>query len=148
MKKKIALQWAEALRSGKYKQGKKALKYKTSAGVVRHCCLGVLCDLYCADMKKTGKAEKKRLTTGLMLKPTATDRAVFSRDVKFAGYYDSKDKIVCRHTLPTDVMKWAGMTYDDGEIKDSENLCLAEMNDNGNSFNNIADTIEADWKYL
>jgi hypothetical protein len=37
----IKRRWVEALKSGKYQQGKKALQ--TDEGF---CCLGVLCDLY------------------------------------------------------------------------------------------------------
>lgn len=48
MKKKFALEWARALESGKYKQGKFALKKDN-----KFCCLGVLCNLH------EGKAEKK-----------------------------------------------------------------------------------------
>ena len=33
--------WVEALRSGKYEQGKRRLKQRDSG----HCCLGVLCDI-------------------------------------------------------------------------------------------------------
>jgi hypothetical protein len=40
----IKKQWLEALRSGKYQQGKGRLRMKHS-GVDRFCCLGVLCDL-------------------------------------------------------------------------------------------------------
>ena len=36
----IAKQWVEALRSGKYKQGKLSLKDGDG-----YCCLGVLCDI-------------------------------------------------------------------------------------------------------
>jgi hypothetical protein len=40
VKQEIAKQWCEALRSGKYKQGKGALRCGDS-----FCCLGVLCDI-------------------------------------------------------------------------------------------------------
>lgn len=40
MDKELAVKWIEALRSGKYKQGRSRLKH---AG--RHCCLGVLCEV-------------------------------------------------------------------------------------------------------
>lgn len=36
--------WVEALRSGKYKQCKNKLR-KTDLEVIRHCCLGVACDI-------------------------------------------------------------------------------------------------------
>lgn len=38
MKREIAMQWAEALESGKYEQGKSALQRGDA-----YCCLGVLC---------------------------------------------------------------------------------------------------------
>ena len=37
--------WLEALRSGRYPQGRGALKSRDLDGSVRYCCLGVLCDL-------------------------------------------------------------------------------------------------------
>lgn len=40
MDKELKAKWVEALRSGKYKQGRSRLKH---AG--RHCCLGVLCEV-------------------------------------------------------------------------------------------------------
>jgi len=41
MKKQVAQKWADALKSGKYKQGKNVLRSGDS-----FCCLGVLCDIY------------------------------------------------------------------------------------------------------
>lgn len=41
MNKDIAMKWVFALRSGKYTQGRGALKNKYGA----YCCLGVLCDI-------------------------------------------------------------------------------------------------------
>ncbi len=60
MNKELAMKWCAALRSGKYKQGKKKLKH---AG--RYCCLGVLSEIegtkilardetYNGDSLKTG----------------------------------------------------------------------------------------------
>jgi len=40
MKQEIAERWVQALRSGKYKQGRGVLKQDES-----FCCLGVLCDI-------------------------------------------------------------------------------------------------------
>lgn len=42
MKKNIAMKWVKALRSGKYKQGRKALRNIVNDS---YCCLGVLCDI-------------------------------------------------------------------------------------------------------
>lgn len=41
MKPEIKARWVEALRSGRYKQGRGALRMKDDT----YCCLGVLCDL-------------------------------------------------------------------------------------------------------
>ena len=41
MDQNIKKQWVEALRSGKYEQGKEWLQYQG-----KFCCLGVLCDLH------------------------------------------------------------------------------------------------------
>lgn len=37
--------WLEALRSGKYTQGKYQLKAEPRQGKYAHCCLGVLCEV-------------------------------------------------------------------------------------------------------
>ena len=40
MRKDLKKKWIEALRSGRFKQGKNALKTND-----KHCCLGVLCEV-------------------------------------------------------------------------------------------------------
>lgn len=42
MDKTIAFKWIEALRSGKYKQAKGAMRVKQKDGSYAYCCLGVL----------------------------------------------------------------------------------------------------------
>lgn len=51
MTKQQALEWVNALRSGKYKQGKSRLKQKYKDGSTRFCCLGVAADLLKLDSK-------------------------------------------------------------------------------------------------
>lgn len=46
--------WAEALESGKYKQGGGSLLDVSSFGSARRCCLGVACEIY---RETTGKGE-------------------------------------------------------------------------------------------
>lgn len=48
--------------------------------------------------------------------------------------------------LPCLIQKWAGMKNEVGQI-DSD-TCLASMNDNGASFEQIADFIEKNWEKL
>jgi len=47
MDKRVKAKWVKALRSGKYKQGRGALKTKNG-----YCCLGVLCDLHSREVNK------------------------------------------------------------------------------------------------
>ena len=128
MKKKVMEKWVKALRSGSYKQGRHALKYKTKAGVVRHCCLGVLCDLY-------QKEHKVKLRTDLNPGKDELERCkVFLFDDNEAG-------------LPDRVMIWSGISSDDGVLH-MDTQTLASMNDNGSDFKKIADIIEEEYKDL
>lgn len=45
MDKEIQDKWVKALRSGKYQQGRRALRTTDN----KYCCLGVLCDLVASD---------------------------------------------------------------------------------------------------
>jgi hypothetical protein len=129
MKKNIAEKWIKALRSKRYKQGKGALKYKTRAGTTRHCCLGVLCELY-------QKEHARKLTTRRSAEQF-TDK----------GWVDipkgSKFTMFDSHSgdLPAKVMRWAGIKSEDGVIRSTDE-CLVAINDEGSSFEKIADIIE------
>lgn len=135
MKAEVANKWVKALRSGKYKQGKHALKYKSERGVVRHCCLGVLCELYQKD-------HESKLATGKIVgsnpDPDLPKGAV-------GMHFDEEDVL-----LPAKVRRWAGMKSTDGSfLKDGkrcfpdDDLSLAEMNDGGANFKRIADVIKS-----
>lgn len=130
MNKEIATRWVKALRSGKYKQGKNALKYKTARGAVRHCCLGVLCELYNQDKKRKQKPT-------ISVKPAAPYSADLPDGCSVYAFAGNST------TLPTKVMQWAGMHSNAGEIADEfEDESLAEINDDGYSFKKIAQIIE------
>lgn len=45
MKAEHKTKWIEALRSGNYTQGHGFLKYTSINGIVKYCCLGVLCEV-------------------------------------------------------------------------------------------------------
>lgn len=47
MKKQVKIKWLAALNSGRYKQGKGALRQGR-----KFCCLGVLCDVYAKEKRK------------------------------------------------------------------------------------------------
>jgi len=129
MKKEVAKKWVKALRSGKYKQGKGYLKQFTSKNEPRHCCLGVLCELYNDTMKKN---HKKTLYTEEM-----QDNSSGTSFVRF-------DLVDGGLGLPKAVKKWAEITNSlaEFEIDDARWECLADLNDSGKKFSTIADIIE------
>jgi hypothetical protein len=90
MNEAIRDQWAAALESGEYEQGKQTLvKVTTRDGVQtrRYCCLGVLCDL------------AQRAGLGM-------DEDVYDGKVEYDGEHS---------VLPARVVEWAGF---DGEVAD------------------------------
>lgn len=134
MKKEIADQWVAALRSGKYQQGTGCLRYSdTLSNAVpvegtSFCCLGVLCDLYVEAHKDE------------------------------PGWLDDDTIKGEEHHLPTEVMLWAGISSENGQlhngpacIEDNEHEeCphvwhdnLVDMNDEGCTFEQIADVISS-----
>lgn len=117
MKKNIAQRWIKALKSGKYKQGRDRLK-KIQKDNERHCCLGVLCELYNKDQKsKNKKPIRQRVVLDL------SNRFSY---VQFGS---------CSESTPPTVKKWSGLTSDD-------DVYFADLNDRGCSFKKIASIIE------
>lgn len=113
MNAKIKRKWVSALRSGDYTQGKNKLAHRGS-----YCCLGVLCDLY---TKETGKK-----------------------------WRDRKDEDYQQEQLPKAVQEWADLDENPGvrgiALKEEDGYAkeipsLAEMNDNGFTFAEIAAVI-------
>lgn len=112
-------EWVAALRSEKFLQGMGVLVSVDTDGKVRHCCLGVLCEL--AAM--AGAATRHP-----------------------GGFYGNGDE--CRFTLPQSVQEWAGITTEVDEdslipaCPRAGGLELSELNDTGVGFSEIADIIE------
>lgn len=107
--------WAAALRSGKYRQAGGVLKDPNGA----FCCLGVACDLI----------DSSKWTKG-------TQESPGSGDVGHAWGRRNKKSDRDNLTLPgAAALKQMG-------ISDAEARLLAEENDDGASFETIADLIE------
>lgn len=128
MKKVIAKRWARALRSKKYKQAKGCLKVTSRTGVDRHCCLGILCEMYQNDQRRN-----KKQSMAVSVVPAWTV-LVYPRQPKTSvvtGFGRNKEQ----QMLPACVQRWAGISI---------NGCfnLTELNDNGMPFTKIADLIE------
>ncbi len=116
MDKQLKTKWVKALRSGKYRQGRVYLRIAaTHGGHPKHCCLGVLCDVMGKDMKDIATNNRQMLS-----------------EVVDAG------KVLGRDRFPA----MAGLrNYTENDKFDAEGL-LAEMNDSGFKFREIADWIE------
>jgi hypothetical protein len=131
MKAGIKDRWLEALRSGGYRQGQSSLHLTPDDGEDMFCCLGVLCDIAFTD----DVIGRERMDSDL-----GSDCYMYGS----ASAY-----------LPTAVINWAGIYWDDerggldssqyeaaGRYMPSSEATLAKANDRGDSFEEIADIIE------
>lgn len=108
-------QLVKALRSGRYVQGKYALKQQRDhGGPITHCCLGVACEEFIAD---GGELETYSNNFG---------------ETFFVG----EDQF-----LPESVREWLGFKTHDGQCTNDTSLSI--LNDNGESFDKIAAVIES-----
>lgn len=107
--------WTDALRSGEYEQSKNYLA-NVKGGVTAYCCLGVLCDL----AVKAGVLKEFRTTQNTLGEPI----------IEYGGE---------RYDLPKLVVEWAGLDKQNPEVPGGS---LAQLNDDGISFHNIALKIE------
>lgn len=112
--------WIKALRSGKYKQGRYALRDAND----KYCCLGVACDL--------------AVKAGVIKKPTLNDDE---------SYYFSKGNYM---QLPNKVRKWLGIHNKNGScwIDDQYHSLISKNDTQKWSFKKIADFIEKNWERL
>ena len=141
MDAKVKKRWINALRGDKYKQAQGALCIPGKKdNQDKFCCLGVLCDLY-----KRSKANVRKV------KWTLVELDPDNRGCSFGG-----DTI----TLPYGVQKWAGLIQADPQIViddirekyqskleesgagDKDAIGLADLNDAGFTFKQIAKIIE------
>jgi hypothetical protein len=128
-----AKRWVEALRSGEFEQGQKVLTRRRADGTELDCCLGVACKLYVLDGGT------------LDIKIIGNDGSINSE------YLGEGDSVIeyddSAFLLPIEVRDWLGMTNDSGYYGDNDGS-LAEDNDLGASFEEIAATIESEPKGL
>lgn len=127
-----AKKWVAALRSGNYEQTKHQLAVTNSdSEPVGYCCLGVACDLYAQDHEIDVEYE------------LAADHK--SGFIRF-GHEST--------VLPPEVREWLGLrerTGDFGSPREQNNIAcysLADLNDAGATFKQVADFIESEPKRL
>lgn len=116
-----AEKWVAALRSGKYKQTEGALTHVEDGEPIAHCCLGVACELYVQEhpdelLVETDYVHQRRVYDGHQTE------------------------------LPYKVRKWLGLRTDFGYHYTEEGIerSLADLNDDGRSFEEIAGLIETE----
>ena len=123
MKPEVKAKWIAALRSGKYKQGKKFLNKEGT----RFCCLGVLCDLAFQDGVKM--TVRQGVEFGLR-----SGYTLLTHIVTYGGHNDLP---------PRQVSIWSGIDLRDAKVRiGSETANLATHNDRGIRFETIAKAIE------
>lgn len=106
--------WVDALKSGEYMQGKDNLSQMNKlTNKDSFCCLCVACEVY---MKKGNDLPKRVM--------------IFCSEVDIIHYGQSREY----EYLPKEVSSWL-------ELNTDEQKALAKMNDDGQSFEIIADTI-------
>ena len=114
--KQIIKKWVAALRSGKFRRGESYLATRKVSKHVEYCCLGVLCELAAKE--------------GVVKRVSRLSDVAYGNER--ATYY-----------LPKEVKNWAGLRTAGGS-RGSGKQTLAQLNDDGRSFNKIADVIESD----
>ena len=128
MNPEVKQKWIDALRSGNYEQGSE--KLRTVNG---YCCLGVLCDIYAQENDTQWKFMGNEETNFQLM-----DYWYFLDQSEF---------------LPESVMNWAGLRTHNPSVRvyceDSDdedqryyNDEIANVNDSGYSFSQIADIIQ------
>lgn len=135
MNPEIKERWLSALRSGDYTQDTRYLATQNSDGGFDYCCLGVLCDLAVRE--------------GAIDSPVVVDYWKRGKDSLMVQAFKLDEEslatgdILEARVLPPKVQEWAGLKSDSpGFVSRDEVHCLAELNDNGRSFSDIADLIE------
>lgn len=115
-----AKKWIETLETTDFPQGKQSLRSQDG-----YCCLGIACDLY-------SKLSPKGLKTDI--------KEYIDRD-------DDKEYFTCYYGeckeeayLPVEVSNWLGMI--DYHIFGDPQFKLANLNDNGKSFKEIAEFLK------
>lgn len=117
MNKRIKSKWVKALRSGRYEQGSGYLKAILDGEETVHCCLGVLCELAPKNLKVEESGPEQEWP----------DLSAFKFGVK--------GKKASMAMPSKEILDWCGLRRIDSED-------LAGLNDNGDTFEQIADYIE------
>lgn len=122
MKQEIKDEWVTELRSGDYEQSRMRLRRRNDQGTDEFCCLGVLCEI----------AVKHQVIAPAVLNEFGNDYTYFDGDERHSAY------------LPDSVVAWAELPNTDPKVQlpTGGRESLVHMNDEGQSFDRIADVVE------
>ena len=144
--------WIKALRSGHYSQTTGSLskneKDESNNWEVGYCCLGVACDLYSKFRMSEGEGDRW-IENGTSYKESGVSVHVRRFQSEEDGVIEEQES-----QLPFEVRSWLGLNSEDGYYEDDEEgpveglHSLADLNDSGIGFEEIADFIEKEPKGL
>ena len=128
MNPEIREQWAKDLESGDYPQGRGFLR--TDGGF---CCLGVLCE----QAVRAGVISRFGLDENPYTAEPAEDVSDGSASVYGTSLESPENSMAY---LPLKLIRWADLNYADPHVicETDEETTLAELNDRGTSFGEIA----------
>jgi hypothetical protein len=135
MDKDVKAKWIAALKSGEYTQGRASLKQSD-----RYCCLGVLCDLF---IKET-KPDIGWLINGSYVYSFEGHSGDLPPSVIQWANLPSANPNVAKEAVPKRLMDKKITTHyglSDSEVSALKNISLAELNDGGAFFSEIAEII-------
>lgn len=133
MKSDIKQKWIDALRSGKYRQALGSLK----EGSNKYCCLGVLCDIYINETKAAQWNHNNRVEWGNIER---SGQLLPDTIAEWAGIENPMSTPTVSVYIKDNVRKaYYRAKYG---ISDRFEPHLANINDLGTSFSEIADIIE------
>lgn len=132
MKPAVKQAWVEALRSGKYRQGNFALRTRDGSKHTKYCCLGILCDVYKAEINTNDKI--------IQWERPEEGRYNFVFAIGDNEKESGRSREAADADLPPTVIKWAGLQKAEKKLVQ---VALIALNDSANSsFKEIADWIE------
>ena len=135
MKKDIKERWVAKLRDPNIKQTQGVLKKQIGDNEFAYCCLGVLCEVAVED----GILPPSRLAD--------KENDVVRQEIVYDGKDHSSNTYAEGSVLPYNVSVWAGLGGENNPFvpdpsESGLSTSLAEANDNGYSFLDIANLIE------
>lgn len=136
--------WCEALRSELYQQGTDRLKKRMPSGNITYCCLGVLCEIEGIPQSEANLSHVKAqqwADGALTVYQFGRENQTSMLEAGLVPQFDILD--ACGQLRGASVTIWESFEdKQNGEAHLGTFSALTELNDNGLTFNQIADIID------